>query len=183
MSLSPLLQVHYHGKPISVNVSINNSTNKLIKKIKISGELLFLFPLYLVPNLQVIFQISAPLTQSAFIYTFPLMQAYQNAYLCPQAHLSASCTVYPCIRSHLRAVSWGLEDDCLIIVMCFSWLFSGPDHRCCPVFLRQVHQDRVHSGVHVSWHRGRGQRAKGWVGGKRVGDWRQRRGLGKEGRG
>lgn len=39
-----LLQVHYHGKPIAVNVSINNCTNKVIKKIKISGELLFLSP-------------------------------------------------------------------------------------------------------------------------------------------
>lgn len=39
-----LLQVHYHGKPISVNVSINNYTNKVINKIKILGELLFLSP-------------------------------------------------------------------------------------------------------------------------------------------
>uniref|UniRef100_A0A452SZX8 Arrestin-C n=1 Tax=Ursus maritimus TaxID=29073 RepID=A0A452SZX8_URSMA len=31
-------EVHYHGKPISVNVSINNSTNKVIKKIKISVD-------------------------------------------------------------------------------------------------------------------------------------------------
>ncbi|XP_053058408.1 arrestin-C isoform X4 [Acinonyx jubatus] len=28
--------------------------------------------------------------------------------------------------------------------------FSRPDHRRCPVFPRQVHQDRVHSGVHSS---------------------------------
>ncbi|XP_053747490.1 arrestin-C isoform X3 [Panthera pardus] len=31
-------EVHYHGKPISVNVSINNCTNKVIKKIKISVD-------------------------------------------------------------------------------------------------------------------------------------------------
>ncbi|KAI4545337.1 hypothetical protein MG293_005603 [Ovis ammon polii] len=31
-------KVNYHGKPISVNVSINNSTNKVIKKIKISVD-------------------------------------------------------------------------------------------------------------------------------------------------
>ncbi|XP_040323739.1 arrestin-C isoform X14 [Herpailurus yagouaroundi] len=31
-------KVHYHGKPISVNVSINNCTNKVIKKIKISVD-------------------------------------------------------------------------------------------------------------------------------------------------
>ncbi|KAB0372523.1 hypothetical protein FD755_016315, partial [Muntiacus reevesi] len=31
-------EVNYHGKPISVNVSINNSTNKVIKKIKISVD-------------------------------------------------------------------------------------------------------------------------------------------------
>ncbi|PNI41815.1 ARR3 isoform 1 [Pan troglodytes] len=31
-------EVHYHGEPISVNVSINNCTNKVIKKIKISVD-------------------------------------------------------------------------------------------------------------------------------------------------
>uniref|UniRef100_A0A8C7AQM1 Arrestin-C n=1 Tax=Neovison vison TaxID=452646 RepID=A0A8C7AQM1_NEOVI len=31
-------EVHYHGKPISVNISINNCTNKVIKKIKISVD-------------------------------------------------------------------------------------------------------------------------------------------------
>ncbi|NP_001269195.1 arrestin-C [Ictidomys tridecemlineatus] len=31
-------EVHYHGEPISVNVSINNSTSKVIKKIKISVD-------------------------------------------------------------------------------------------------------------------------------------------------
>ncbi|XP_045851981.1 arrestin-C [Meles meles] len=31
-------EVHYHGKPISVNVSINNRTNKIIKKIRISVD-------------------------------------------------------------------------------------------------------------------------------------------------
>uniref|UniRef100_A0A8C0DW15 Arrestin-C n=1 Tax=Balaenoptera musculus TaxID=9771 RepID=A0A8C0DW15_BALMU len=31
-------EVHYHGKPITVNVSINNCTNKVIKKIKISVD-------------------------------------------------------------------------------------------------------------------------------------------------
>ncbi|XP_021568416.1 arrestin-C, partial [Carlito syrichta] len=31
-------EVHYHGEPISVNVSVNNCTNKVIKKIKISVD-------------------------------------------------------------------------------------------------------------------------------------------------
>ncbi|ELW68020.1 Arrestin-C [Tupaia chinensis] len=31
-------EVHYHGEPISVNISINNNTNKVIKKIKISVD-------------------------------------------------------------------------------------------------------------------------------------------------
>uniref|UniRef100_A0A8C0WFF5 Arrestin-C n=1 Tax=Castor canadensis TaxID=51338 RepID=A0A8C0WFF5_CASCN len=31
-------EVHYHGEPISVNVSINNCTNKIVKKIKISVD-------------------------------------------------------------------------------------------------------------------------------------------------
>ncbi|XP_062939896.1 arrestin-C [Cynocephalus volans] len=31
-------EVHYHGEPISVNVSINNCTSKVIKKIKISVD-------------------------------------------------------------------------------------------------------------------------------------------------
>ncbi|KAM7045859.1 arrestin-C isoform 1-T1 [Molossus nigricans] len=31
-------EVHYHGQPISVNVSINNCTSKVIKKIKISVD-------------------------------------------------------------------------------------------------------------------------------------------------
>ncbi|XP_004648081.1 arrestin-C [Octodon degus] len=31
-------KVHYHGEPISVSVSINNCTNKVIKKIKISVD-------------------------------------------------------------------------------------------------------------------------------------------------
>ncbi|KAM6143250.1 arrestin-C [Erethizon dorsatum] len=31
-------EVHYHGEPISVSVSINNCTNKVIKKIKISVD-------------------------------------------------------------------------------------------------------------------------------------------------
>ncbi|XP_005401674.2 PREDICTED: arrestin-C [Chinchilla lanigera] len=31
-------EVHYHGEPISVSISINNRTNKVIKKIKISVD-------------------------------------------------------------------------------------------------------------------------------------------------
>lgn len=33
-----LFQVYYHGDPITVNVQINNETNKTVKKIKISGK-------------------------------------------------------------------------------------------------------------------------------------------------
>lgn len=36
---NPLLfQIYYHGDPIGVNVKINNTTSKIVKKIKISGE-------------------------------------------------------------------------------------------------------------------------------------------------
>nr|P51482.1 RecName: Full=Arrestin-C; AltName: Full=Cone arrestin [Lithobates pipiens]AAC59751.1 arrestin [Lithobates pipiens]CAA63137.1 cone arrestin [Lithobates pipiens] len=31
-------EIHYHGEPIIVNVKINNSTNKIVKKIKITVE-------------------------------------------------------------------------------------------------------------------------------------------------
>ncbi|CAI9612828.1 unnamed protein product [Staurois parvus] len=31
-------EIHYHGEPIAVNVKINNSTNKIVKKIKITVE-------------------------------------------------------------------------------------------------------------------------------------------------
>ncbi|XP_018410246.1 PREDICTED: arrestin-C [Nanorana parkeri] len=31
-------EIHYHGDPITVNVKINNSTNKIVKKIKITVE-------------------------------------------------------------------------------------------------------------------------------------------------
>lgn len=31
-------QIYYHGDPIGVNVDINNTTSKIVKKIKISGK-------------------------------------------------------------------------------------------------------------------------------------------------
>uniref|UniRef100_A0A8U8CMN0 Arrestin-C n=1 Tax=Geospiza parvula TaxID=87175 RepID=A0A8U8CMN0_GEOPR len=31
-------EIYYHGEPINVTVNINNTTNKVVKKIKISGE-------------------------------------------------------------------------------------------------------------------------------------------------
>uniref|UniRef100_A0A8C4WCR3 Arrestin-C n=1 Tax=Gopherus evgoodei TaxID=1825980 RepID=A0A8C4WCR3_9SAUR len=31
-------EIYYHGDPITVNININNTTNKIVKKIKISGE-------------------------------------------------------------------------------------------------------------------------------------------------
>lgn len=36
----PLLkiQIYYHGDPITVNVKINNGTSKVVKKIKVTGE-------------------------------------------------------------------------------------------------------------------------------------------------
>lgn len=37
LSLFPL-QIYYHGDPINVTVNINNTTNKIVKKIKLSGE-------------------------------------------------------------------------------------------------------------------------------------------------
>ncbi|ETE56340.1 hypothetical protein L345_17949, partial [Ophiophagus hannah] len=30
-------QIYYHGEPINVNVHVTNNTNKMVKKIKISG--------------------------------------------------------------------------------------------------------------------------------------------------
>ena len=35
-----LFQKYYHGESIAVNVLVDNNTNKSVKKIKISGELL-----------------------------------------------------------------------------------------------------------------------------------------------
>lgn len=32
------MQIYYHGDPIHVTVNINNTTNKVVKKIKITGE-------------------------------------------------------------------------------------------------------------------------------------------------
>uniref|UniRef100_A0A8C9DE06 Arrestin-C n=1 Tax=Prolemur simus TaxID=1328070 RepID=A0A8C9DE06_PROSS len=62
--------VHYHGEPISVNVSINNCTSKVIKKIKISGELFFPILLHLVPKPQVFFQNSTVAANSSFSQSF-----------------------------------------------------------------------------------------------------------------
>lgn len=30
-------QIYYHGEPISINVHVTNNTNKMVKKMKISG--------------------------------------------------------------------------------------------------------------------------------------------------
>ena len=38
LKLCSLLQKYYHGESISVNVLVDNNTNKTVKKIKISGE-------------------------------------------------------------------------------------------------------------------------------------------------
>lgn len=176
------LQVHYHGKPISVNVSINNCTNKVIKKIKISGELLFLSPC---TRARIHRPFSKTLSHLVDPHSFSLslqcrlIETFIS--VCLRAHPSAPRIAWPRIRSHLRAASRGLRGDWLIIVMCFSWLFSWPDHRCCPVFTRQVHQDCVHAGVHVSWRWDLGQRDKGWGGGKRAGAGGRGEGWVKEG--
>ena len=37
LATSSTSQIYYHGEPISVNVHVTNSTNKTVKKIKISG--------------------------------------------------------------------------------------------------------------------------------------------------
>uniref|UniRef100_A0A2K6GX53 Arrestin-C n=1 Tax=Propithecus coquereli TaxID=379532 RepID=A0A2K6GX53_PROCO len=63
-------EVHYHGEPISVNVSINNCTSKVIKKIKISGEFFFPSLLHLVPKPQVFFQNSTVAANSNFSQSF-----------------------------------------------------------------------------------------------------------------
>uniref|UniRef100_A0A670Z1D1 Arrestin-C n=1 Tax=Pseudonaja textilis TaxID=8673 RepID=A0A670Z1D1_PSETE len=37
-SMDKEVSIYYHGDPIGVNVNINNTTNKIVKKIKISGK-------------------------------------------------------------------------------------------------------------------------------------------------
>lgn len=33
------IQIYYHGDPIDIKVKINNGTSKVVKKIKVTGEL------------------------------------------------------------------------------------------------------------------------------------------------
>lgn len=32
-------QIYYHGDPIPINIKVKNETNKVVKKIKITGEI------------------------------------------------------------------------------------------------------------------------------------------------
>lgn len=34
------MQIYYHGDPIDIKVKINNGTSKVVKKIKVTGELI-----------------------------------------------------------------------------------------------------------------------------------------------
>ena len=105
------LQVHYHGKPISVNVCINNCTSTVNKKKKNQDFRWAAFPilLHLVPNPQVFFQNSAPLIQICIQLGFPANAGVLKfTCLCPWAHHSASCIVYKVISegSELGTRGW-----------------------------------------------------------------------------
>lgn len=39
VSFSYWWQIYYHGDPIPINVKVKNETNKVVKKIKITGEI------------------------------------------------------------------------------------------------------------------------------------------------
>lgn len=32
-------QIYYHGDPIPINIKVKNETNKVVKKIKVTGEI------------------------------------------------------------------------------------------------------------------------------------------------
>lgn len=171
-----LLQVHYHGEPISVNVSINNCTSKVIKKIKISGELLFPCP---APSPQTTSCLSKTLSHLPVCIhlSFPSNIGLSKYISFPMNTFTELCIVWSCIRFHLKTESWGLEDNWLNSYMLFlvysvdqitDVVLYSLDKYTKTVFIQEFTWAGTEAGV----------TAKRWDGGK----WtkRQRRGLGKE---
>ncbi|XP_003801812.1 arrestin-C [Otolemur garnettii] len=85
-------EVHYHGEPISVNVSINNCTSKVIRKIKISVDQITDVVLYSLDKY----------TKTVFIQEFTETVAANSSFL-------QSFTVTPLLASSCQKQSLALD--------------------------------------------------------------------------